>query len=82
MGVSQVLFPINKTETLEEPICQKILSVCNNYINALKLGFVDSSDSFCRIIILGMINNALQNTNVLTTAQKDHLINIYNKYVK
>ena len=82
MGVSQVLFPINKTETLEEPICQKILSVCNNYINALKLGFVDSSDSFCRIIISVMIGNALQNSNVLTTAQKYHLINIYNKYVK
>ena len=73
---------LNKVEVLEDPICQKILSVCDNYINALNLGFVGSSDAFCDIIILGMINNALQNSNVLTTAQKDHLINLYNKYIK
>lgn len=73
---------LNKVEVLEKPICQKILSVCDNYINALNLGFVGSSDAFCDIIILGMINNALQNSNVLTTPQKDHLINLYNKYIK
>ena len=65
---------------LKETICNKILSTATNMIEASNLGFVSSSDSFCGLQILAMIQHSLDNLNVLTNEEKNNILILYNKY--
>ena len=65
-------------DALSQIIEQTQISICEQFLKRLDLGFVTNDFDSCEQSIMAMIQNALDNAVLLSESEFDSLLNLYN----